>query len=194
MPNQTGPRTPEGKARSSINAIKHGFSSEHLLVPESQREEFNQLRADLLDEISPIGALQRIAFNRLVHAAWNLHRLMLTENEIFASHDDPLANETAARQLDRLARYQARHERAYQRALKELQQLQTNHTIRATLPDELEDAVPTLADVQQIHSAKRNQRTCWPTFLEQEMDAMDRDLKDMRRREKHYEDRKREAA
>ena len=190
MPNQTGPR----KARSSINAVKHGFSAEHLVIPESQRDEFNELRAELIDEISPVGALERMAFNRLLHAAWNLHRLMLAENEIFASADDPLDDEATCRQLDRIARYQSRHERCYQRAFKELKQLQTNRTIRATLPDEVEEAVPALADVQQIHLAKRNGRKCWPTILEQEMDEMDRDYRDQLRREKGLDELRKKVA
>ena len=54
----TGPLTPEGKARSSKNALRRGLSS-----------------LDLTGEVQPQGVLEMEAFNRLLLAAWNLQRL-----------------------------------------------------------------------------------------------------------------------
>ncbi|MCP5110481.1 MAG: hypothetical protein GY953_06560, partial [bacterium] len=72
-------------------------------------------------------------------------------------------------------RYQAKHQRAYSQAFKQIQQLQTNGFIRPTLPDEVEADIPVLADVQQVHFAKRNQREAWPTPVEAMMDQVERD-------------------
>ena len=36
----TGPKTAEGKSRSSQNALKHGYNSAELVIPEDLREEF----------------------------------------------------------------------------------------------------------------------------------------------------------
>ena len=157
-----------------MNAIQHGFSAQHLFVPEDQHDEFEELRGGLIEELEPEGALERIAFNRLIHATWNLHRLAIAENEIFATEPDPLGDEAVAAKLDRLARYQARHERSYQRAIKELQRLQTERTIKESIPDDV--AVAPLAETQEVHLAKRNQRKCWPGPIEMQMEAMEADF------------------
>jgi hypothetical protein len=36
----TGPRTEEGKARSSRNAVKHGLTSKHLVIAPGEEQEF----------------------------------------------------------------------------------------------------------------------------------------------------------
>ena len=65
----TGPRTPEGKARVALNAIKHGlFSRESLVKGESQ--------VDLLDfgkrlraQLAPVGELELLLADRIVSNA-----------------------------------------------------------------------------------------------------------------------------
>lgn len=138
----TGPRTHEGKARVAGNALRHGLTAKHLVVPEDQREYFETLRADLAAELSPQGAVETLTFNELLHAAWNLHRFRLLE----AQHpdDDPAF-------LDRLSRYQARAQRAYYRALGELRTLQTNRVIRAVQFPKLKPSLlPVTVDIRQV--------------------------------------------
>ena len=48
----TGPKTPEGKARSRWNSYNHGLRARILLSGEDEAE-FHQLRARLLDEYDP---------------------------------------------------------------------------------------------------------------------------------------------
>ena len=128
----TGPRTPEGKARSSQNATRHGLTSTRLIVREDEREEFEQLQTSLLEEVHPEGALEQDVFTQLLHASWNLRRFRRLEAEQFVDGVDPLADPNREKEMDRLARYQARIERSYYRALKELRALQTNRMIRIT--------------------------------------------------------------
>jgi len=59
----TGPRTPEGKARVSQNAIKHGLTSKHLIIREDEQEEFAALQDLLLAELAPQGAIETIFFH-----------------------------------------------------------------------------------------------------------------------------------
>src|SRR5690348_11032431 len=68
----TGPRTAEGKARSSHNAIKHGLTSKQLVIAPGEEEEFAGLHDSLLEQLAPEGALEMGIFNILCHAAWNL--------------------------------------------------------------------------------------------------------------------------
>src|ERR1051326_1154333 len=62
----TGPRTEEGKNRSSQNARKHGLTAAQLVIAAEDREEFEALHAQLTTEIKPHGALQQLLFNELV--------------------------------------------------------------------------------------------------------------------------------
>ncbi|MBL8223542.1 MAG: hypothetical protein JNL62_30200, partial [Bryobacterales bacterium] len=39
----TGPRTPEGKQRSSENAVKHGIYTSSIVLPGESAEEFRKL-------------------------------------------------------------------------------------------------------------------------------------------------------
>src|SRR5450755_1431790 len=75
----TGPRTEEGRARSSQNALKHGLTSQQLIVNPEEREAFEELQARYQSEIDPQGALQQTLFDELVTAGWNLRRVRLIQ-------------------------------------------------------------------------------------------------------------------
>lgn len=187
MPNQTGPRTPEGKARSASNATTHGFTAQRLVVPEHLQEEFHRFQASFVAQTDPQGVLEAIVVDRAIHAAWNLERLEEMENALMASSDDPLADEETAKKLDRLSRYHARHERTYNRAMNELRRLQTDRFLRPTLPDDIADTVPATVGVQQVHSAKRNERRARPEpaiALQPLMQQLEHEIKQDQEREK----------
>jgi len=134
----TGPRTEEGKARSSRNALKHGLTSRDLIVREDEQEDFNDLQQSLREDLGPEGALESFTFNQLVRAAWNMHRFQRLETDLMVNGLDPLLDDSAAKTLDRLHRYHGQAERSYYRHLKELRVLQTNRAIRDLKADEEE--------------------------------------------------------
>jgi hypothetical protein len=49
----TGPRTPEGKQRSSMNALKHGLRAETVLLPTEDADAFDDMLAEWNDEWKP---------------------------------------------------------------------------------------------------------------------------------------------
>ena len=53
----TGPRTPEGKARSSLNAVKHGLRARDCVIPQvdghDAQESFDALLAEFTDQLQP---------------------------------------------------------------------------------------------------------------------------------------------
>jgi hypothetical protein len=53
-----GPITPEGKARSSQNALKHGLSSRRVVIGEEQQEEWLELRDACRETLKPAGAIE----------------------------------------------------------------------------------------------------------------------------------------
>jgi hypothetical protein len=152
----TGPRTNEGKARSSQNARTHGLTAAQLVIAAEDREEFDDLQAELQADISPQGALQQILFDQIVASAWNLRRIRRMETELTASAQtylDILNNPELTAKLDRLARHQTRIERTFHRSLRELKSLQTDAALAPTLPPEFMRRVQPLASKTQL--AKR---------------------------------------
>src|SRR5688572_16242831 len=74
----TGPRTPEGKARSSLNGIKHGLAAQTAVLPGEDPAELEALAQSLAAEFRPaggLGALGAILLQRVVSIAWKLRRL-----------------------------------------------------------------------------------------------------------------------
>ena len=70
-----GPKTPEGKARSAQNALRHGLCAEEFVVlHDEDAQAFAALQAALLEELAPQGALQQLLAGRIVRAAWRLER------------------------------------------------------------------------------------------------------------------------
>lgn len=75
----TGPRTPEGKAKVRLNALRHGFRAreETLLAAggeETRREIAAHIEA-LSREIRPQGPRQIALVSDLAHAFWRLRRV-----------------------------------------------------------------------------------------------------------------------
>ena len=154
----TGPRTEEGKTRSSQNARKHGLTAAQLIIAAEDREEFEDFHAQLQTDIRPEGALQQILFDQLVASAWNLRRIRRMEAELTASaksYLDILDNPELTGKLDRLARHQTRIETSFHRSLRELKSLQTEAALAPTLPPVFMRTAPPLASKTQI--AKRTQ-------------------------------------
>lgn len=137
----TGPQTPEGKARSSQNARKHGLSAREVVIAKDELEEFEDFLAAYQDDLQPQGMVEQGLFNQLVLAAWNLQRISRLEAKS-AQDGDPLANVYAESAVQLLARYHTRAERTFFRSLRELRVLQTDRSIRDTLQPATKPGVP----------------------------------------------------
>src|SRR5580700_11446303 len=62
----TGPKTPEGKARSAQNAVKHGFTaSTFAVVRLEDLQEIAKLKADLVSVYRPVNAQEVFALERM---------------------------------------------------------------------------------------------------------------------------------
>jgi hypothetical protein len=77
----TGPRTPEGKARSSQNARKHTFTPENYAVVRLEEvHAITDLRADLVACYQPVNSQELFAIERMALAQQSLLRLTALEN------------------------------------------------------------------------------------------------------------------
>jgi hypothetical protein len=176
----TGPRTPEGKARSSQNARKHGLTAADLVIGPEDRAEFDEMLAEFREEIEPKGPLEHTLFDQLVSAAWNLRRIRRMETELCSgaqSFTDLLNDDQLQKKLDRLARHQTRIERSFHRALKELKALHTDAALIPTLPANLVENAAPLASIQEI--AKRTHRS-GSHLVKSMLDAIDTEAEALR--------------
>jgi hypothetical protein len=119
----TGPRTLEGKERSKHNAVKHGIFSKVVVLKEEPRVAFNALANGLFSDLQPQGVLEEILVEKLAVLIWRYRRLIAAEAENSKSID--LSNLGGTRwTTDHLLRYEASIERAFDRALSQLERLQ----------------------------------------------------------------------
>jgi hypothetical protein len=62
----TGPRNPEGKERSRLNALRHGATSRLLVLPGENPQDLDQLRAALIDSFQPEDSVEATLVERAV--------------------------------------------------------------------------------------------------------------------------------
>lgn len=82
----TGPKTPEGKAASSRNALRHGLLSRENLLRWEDPAAFEEFRAVLLEALAPVGALEDLLSERIIGCAWRLRRLGHAEAGFLTLH------------------------------------------------------------------------------------------------------------
>ena len=156
----TGPRTPEGKARSSQNALRHGLASisHHSFLAAEDRTAFERMLAGYVRIYQPAHADEVDLLTDAVFCKWRQQRAWSAEAQLIEmavalnQHDLqkklPKANVAAqvangfihsAEQTQPLRRYEAQLHRQYLRNLKELRDLQAS---RVDLEPTLDDLYP----------------------------------------------------
>lgn len=91
----TGPRTAEGKARSSRNAIIHGIFCQDLQFLTEDPHDLLDLRDDVLRRMRPRDAFEAEVVEQYLHCAWRLRRVRKTEMHVY--------QQRAQKMMDRLA-------------------------------------------------------------------------------------------
>ena len=77
----TGPRTAEGKARSSRNALTHGLTAQEIVIPGAAYRSFGQ---QLIDDLQPKGSCELELIERLAATYWRLRRIPRFEAALMA--------------------------------------------------------------------------------------------------------------
>jgi hypothetical protein len=79
----TGPKTPEGKARACLNAVRHGLTARDAVLPEEDRAAYLDLLAALEAEHQPQGPTETFLVRQMASAQWRLQRLTRIETGLF---------------------------------------------------------------------------------------------------------------
>ena len=77
----TGPRTIEGKAAVSQNAVKHGLLAERDVIISESQADFDLYRQQLLDELNPVSPIESMLAERIVTLSWRLKRACRFQNQ-----------------------------------------------------------------------------------------------------------------
>ena len=153
----TGPRTPEGRAAVRSNALRHGLTAKTAVLDSENPDHFQEMLDAFEAEYQPAGPTEELLVQQIVMSAWRLQRLravetatfdmrlrtvgverqqelgLLTEPErqAYVFQDDARNAHT----LDKLSRYEARIERSFYKALRELQHLQSTRPLESAPAD-----------------------------------------------------------
>jgi hypothetical protein len=149
----TGPRSAEGKARSSQNSAKHGFTARHITILPGEQPIYEEMLAQYQTELRPEGILELDFFHQILRASWDMRRASILEAGLLTGDTDPLADPTRSKDAERYARYYHRAQRLHASSLRRLRELQDLRAARAELSDHAAENLPPLAD--PVKSSKR---------------------------------------
>jgi hypothetical protein len=142
-----GPVTPQGRAISSRNSLRHGFAAKSVVLPTESTREFQALLDSYVVQFDPQGGVERELVQTMVAARWRLRRICNIETALLSTElvrraediDEEFSN---MQNVDRLAwvfeqladhgqtlslvvRYESALNRSYDRAFKQLHMLQS---------------------------------------------------------------------
>ncbi|HYW43865.1 MAG TPA: hypothetical protein VE959_13465 [Bryobacteraceae bacterium] len=133
----TGPRSVEGKAASSQNALKFGIHAQSLIIPGEDPEEFAALAGQYQQQFRPIGPIETALVETIVRSQWMMSRYARIEAQAISTQVAALEPETGyplgavfsqdaagPNVLQKIFRRQQAVQRDWYRAIAELRALQ----------------------------------------------------------------------
>jgi hypothetical protein len=139
----TGPRTAAGRARSSLNALRHGITGQVSITTVEDRAAHDNFFQELIDRFQPEDALELQFASLIAEDFWRLQRIRAVENDMLAlgnfsdaadidvDHPEIHASLTRARtfaeqskDFERLTLYEQRINRALEKNRSQLDELQ----------------------------------------------------------------------
>ena len=146
----TGPKTPEGKKRSSCNDVKHGLLARQIIIddgdPNEKPEELERLLRALIRDFGPADTCELLLVQRVAVSFWRIRRAYRYESQaILDQREGPkdLAGQMIAQinpssrdpyelilprmdELNKLLRYAGAIDRELNRSLNQLRRLQND--------------------------------------------------------------------
>ena len=116
----TGPKTPEGKAKSSANRLSWGFASNIIIIPGEDPDEFRGLVEDFIAEHQPVCVTEQVLVEKMAQQQWLSLRALRLQGEAFIYQACADIGFAVPKDLGLLIRYQTSADRAFHRAHNEL--------------------------------------------------------------------------
>jgi hypothetical protein len=139
----TGPQTPDGKQRSSLNALRHGLTGQLVVMPTEDLQAYQRHLASFTGEYHPKGATEAHLVQALADTSWRLNRVAALEANLLtlgaARQPNPFTDapdqiqdamavaaslESQAKALANLSMHSQRLSRQFERTLALLRDLQ----------------------------------------------------------------------
>jgi len=140
----TGPRTAAGKAVSSRNNMRHGLTAKQLLLDTEDPAQYEALRQDLIDSYRPANGAELMLVEEIAQNFFRLQRARNIEAEnmnMCAGGADPIIKFGCAQgHFDSIRRYMTSIERAWHRAMQQLERMQTIRARQIAEVEEIEEA------------------------------------------------------
>ena len=153
-----GPKTPEGKQRSSLNALRHGLTGCLIVLPGEDMDAYQKFAREYTDCLHPATPVERQFAQTAADNQWRINRIKSIEDGMLGlgqseniSHldtghpevDNVLASAQTFRDNSRafvnLSIYEQRLSRAIREALRQLEELQTKREAKRKV--EMDDAI-----------------------------------------------------
>jgi hypothetical protein len=94
----TGPRSRQGRAIVSQNAVKHGLLARQNVISTESQADFNLYRDQALNELAPESLMESILANRIVILSWRLQRTVRIQTQTI----DALNSDNTTKPLTKL--------------------------------------------------------------------------------------------
>ena len=78
----TGPKTDEGKAVVSKNAVKHGLFAAEAVITGENPADYELYHDQFLAELAPVGMVESMLAERIISLAWRLQRADRMQNQV----------------------------------------------------------------------------------------------------------------
>jgi hypothetical protein len=163
----TGPKTSEGKQRSSLNALRHGLTGQIVVMPTEDLQAYQLHLKSFTDEYAPKGATESNLVQALADTSWRLNRVAALEtnlltlgvaNAISPITDAPqqvqdafsivAALESQSKALSNLSMHSQRLSRQFERTVIQLRDLQKIRRAQETLE------LGSLLDIMEMYEDK----------------------------------------
>ncbi len=156
----TGPRTIEGRERSSLNAVKHNLSGNHLILQNHEYAEHTRMSKAMLADLEPQTEQERQIAQKIIDLNFRINRITAIENNLLnfdMSANDPQSIEDEgvarmfaqtrawkkdAQSFEILGRYEARLSRQLLQYQKEFERLQTVRKAEAATAAQTQETAP----------------------------------------------------
>ncbi len=147
----TGPRTPEGKAASGQNALRHGLTSAQIVLPGESASDFEGLRRSLVEAHRPAPGVELMLVDQIAQCLWRLNRARRFEQEAVQHENAFNPDSIAAARLERILRYTAAIERELHRSTRELTATQAARARTAAAESKVQARQDSARMDQEIH-------------------------------------------